>query len=51
MRQLTLGLSLKNFTDVYIYIFAIWLYVRNSCTPSPLRYALTKNPVGSGTTM
>jgi hypothetical protein len=27
------------------------LSVRNSCTPSPLRYALTKNPVGSGTTM
>jgi hypothetical protein len=26
--------------------------VRNSCTPSPLRYALTKNnPVGSGTIM
>ncbi len=25
--------------------------VRDSCTPSPLRYALTKNPVGSGTTM
>jgi len=25
--------------------------VRNSCTPSPLKYALTKNPVGSGTTM
>jgi hypothetical protein len=25
--------------------------VRNSCTPSPLRYALIKNPFGSGTTM
>jgi hypothetical protein len=26
--------------------------VRNYCTPSPLRYALTiKKPVGSGTTM
>jgi hypothetical protein len=26
--------------------------VKNYCTPSPLRYALTiKNPVGSGTTM
>jgi hypothetical protein len=26
-------------------------YVRNSYTPSPLRYALTKKPVRSGTTM
>jgi hypothetical protein len=25
--------------------------VRNSCTPSPLRYALTKKPIGSGTIM
>jgi hypothetical protein len=29
-----------------------YVCVRNYCTPSPLRYALTiKNPVGSGTTM
>jgi hypothetical protein len=27
------------------------LVVRNSYTPSPLKYALTKKPVGSGTTM
>jgi hypothetical protein len=26
-------------------------HVRNSCTPSPLRYALTKSSIGSGTTM
>jgi hypothetical protein len=29
----------------------IWKVVRNSYTPSPLGYALTKNPIGSGTTM
>jgi hypothetical protein len=27
------------------------MHVRNYCTPSPLRYALTKHPVGSGPTM
>jgi hypothetical protein len=29
----------------------VYMDVRNFCTPSPLRYAVTKNPVGSGTTM
>jgi hypothetical protein len=29
----------------------VMVCVRNSCTPSPLIYALTKNPIGSGTTM
>jgi len=31
--------------------FVVGLPVRNYCTLSPLRYALTKNPVGSGTTI
>jgi hypothetical protein len=27
------------------------VFVKNYCTPSSLKYALTKKPVGNGTTM
>jgi hypothetical protein len=43
-------LSIKGFKDNDCF-FLKESDVRNSCTPSPLRYALTKNPVGSGTIM